>query len=57
MAKNSSEPVITMMTKPAMVHGSRRSRTSDTGTLRMMTPRRRKSTTAFAPTRSAKPNV
>ena len=44
---------MTMRTKPALVQGSRRSTTSDTGTLRMVQPRRRRSNITTEPKKTA----
>src|SRR5262245_16040000 len=43
---------MTMMTKPAMVHGKRRPTTSDTGTSRMIHPKRRRSNMMIEPKNS-----
>ena len=49
MAENKSDPLITMMTNPIIVHGSRRRATSDTGTSRITQPSRRKSNITVSP--------
>ena len=53
MAKNRSVPLMTMMTNAAMVNGSRRSTTSDTGTFRIVQPSRRRSNITTEPKNTA----